>query len=271
MSISSESSGAKSTAEKSVPQIECADALRLTAAFVNGGMERKAVRLLHGHLDTCEECRTNYREALESAGRLGANLRESKRAPDGREDSNERNKRIVGLAAAAGKRKRSPFALRALLLTAGMVFAAGLIAKMMDFPNPAEVFWVQGEVGVGDATLGSESEGEQLIAASWCWTGASSRARIEVEGTVLDLGSETQVQLENRKKLNFRMRSGSLVTEGPCEILTMQGVVRVHSGAATIELKGRQLVIESLGGDVEYFSSVGSQTIQAGDPPFIVN
>jgi len=271
MSISSESEDATRTGPRAGAEIGCADSARLTAAFVNGGLERQAVRLLHSHLDTCEECRTDYRVSLEAAGRLGASLRESKLAPEGREDSTERNKRIVALAAAVGKRKKRPFALRALLLTAGMVFAAGWIAKMMDFPNPAEVFWVQGEVGVGEATLGSESEGEQLIASNWCWTGANSRARVEVEDTVLDLESGTQVQLENRKKLKFRLRSGTLVADGPCEVLTIKGVVRIHSGVASISLRGRQLVVENRGGEVEYFSSMGSHPILQGDPPFIVD
>ena len=271
MSISSESEDATRTSQSSAVHIECADAARLTAAFVNGGLERKAVRLLHSHLDTCEDCRINYRESLEAAGRLGAGLRESMKTPEGRENSLERNKRIVGLAAAVGKRKRSPFALRALLLTAGMVVAAGWMAKIMDFPNPAEVYWVQGEVGVAEATLGSESGGEQLVASNWCWTGANSRARIEVGDTVLELGSGTQVQLESRKKLNFRLRSGTLVVEGPCEVLTVKGAVRVHSGTASIGFEGRQLVIENSGGEVEYFSSMGSHTINSGDPPFIVD
>jgi len=268
------SPGSKSSSPASTrktPQIECTDALRLTAAFVNGGLERKAVRLLRGHLDQCEDCLVAYRASLEAAGRLGASLRESKQPALNRETASERNKRIVELASRVGRKQRRPFALRAVLLTAAMIFSAGWIAQLMDFPNPAEVVWLAGEVGVGEATLGSENEGEQLIASNWCWTGAFSRARVELASTTIELAANTQLQLENRDKLSFRLRAGSLVVDGPCEVLTPLGMVRVHSGLATMGYLDNQLSVESKGGEVEYLSSLGSHEIHEGDPPFIVN
>ncbi len=270
MTSSPEFSGASGAPKKVATEIECADAARLTAAFVDGGLERKAVRLLRGHLDGCEECRSNYRTALEAAGRLGANLRESRNAPEGRESAKERNQRIVARASSVQERKRRPFALRALMLTAGMIFVAGWIGKEMDFPNPAVVYWESGDVGVADAVLGSETDGEELVAANWCWTAAGSSARILVAGTELHMGGETQVLLENRKDLSFRLRNGKLEIDGACEVLTSKGLVRIHDGEATIELRAQKLVVENRGGTVEFVSSLGTRVVEADQPPLVV-
>ncbi|MFT5286591.1 MAG: hypothetical protein ACI8TQ_002761 [Planctomycetota bacterium] len=274
MSTTSGPENAKSMATPSQANssdIACEDAARLTAAFVHGGLERQPVQLLHRHLDQCDECKADYRQALEAAGRLGASLRESKEPRTERETTAERNRRMVALAHATRKGKRNPFAMKALLLTAGMICLFTVLTQVMNHQKPASVIWMQGVVEIGDVTIGAETEPEPLIEASWCVTGPSSKARIILEQSVIELGAQTQLLLEDRKSHHFVFRSGSLVVDGAAEFLTSRGLVRVVDGLVSIRLKAGVLTVASQGGRLVHVSAVGEQTVEAGDPPLILN
>ena len=258
-------------AKSSSSEIGCEDAARLIAAFVHGGLGREPVQLLHRHLDSCAECKRNYRESLEAAGRLGASLRDSKQPRLERETSSERNKRIVALSHAARKGKRRPFALRALMVTAGMIFLFSALSEMMIYAKPADVHWLAGEVSVGPDLIGSEADEVPLIESNWCITGADSKARVLLEDTIVEMGSKTRLLLEDRKDHHFVMGTGRLVVDGPAEFLTPKGAVQVIEGLVTIELKAGVLTLKSGGGRLEYVSALGVQQVGPGDPALIVN
>ncbi len=250
--------------------VSCEDARRLLSAFVDGGLSAPGRQLLVRHVGSCEPCRTAYRANLETAGKLGANVRAAReeRVTEEREGLRERHRRLAIEAASKSKRgvHRGAF-LRLALLPAAIVFLITQIAGIQQPPRPFDVSWKSGSVNVADSDLSRYHTEAQMIGGQWCWTGADGAARIEGGGVEVALDSDTQLLLEDQRGPRLLLRRGSLTVDGSCEVTTPLGVVSVESGSGEVAYRDRELVVRSLGGKLAVHNAEVRHRLGPGDPP----
>jgi hypothetical protein len=250
--------------------VDCADARRLIAAFVHGGLAAKGGRVLRAHIRLCDRCRESYRTSLETAGRLGAARRRERETPPPPETRRDRHRRIVMLSEATRRHKRPRAALKAVLLTAAFVFLFATLSATIRVPPPLELVLAEGGVHVGDSEVSISEGSADVFRGDWCVTEAGGRARLEGDDLVLALGPGTMLMLEDSDVPRVLLRRGDVLVDGACEVTTSLGIVRVSGGSGHLRREGRRLTLKSFGGTLELVDAVGTRRVGPDDEPLVV-
>ena len=229
----------------------------LTAGISGHGLELDGEA--RAHVATCEECRGDYRAALEVAARIG---RERRLA---REEAERRARRRERLRLARDARARFPMGM--VLRT---VFVPGLLIFFLGRNLPAEVEAraraVSGTYALGPRTLGPDAPPQPVRRGDWIVTDSRSQvdlARGKVARATVEPNS--RVCVEDRRLDRLLFGGGSLRVEGTLTITTRLGVIELLAGSAHVRSRGRAICIEVESGTARLLDASAARELAPGE------
>lgn len=245
-----------SEAKPDVSACESLQARWLTAGISGHGLELDA--RARAHVAECEECRGDYRAALEVAARIG---RERRLAREERERHARRRERLR-LARDARARFPMGMVLRTVFVPALLIFFLG---RNLPAEVEAHARALSGTYALGPRTLGPDAPAQPVRRGDWIVTDSRSEvdlARGKVARATVE--PDSRVCVEDRKLDRLLFGGGSLRVEGTLTVTTSQGVVELLAAKARIRSRGRGVSVELESGTARLVDALSTRELAPG-------
>lgn len=244
------------------PVLDCAEATRRIAVFVERDLPAYESRALRAHLTGCPTCSQAYRRTFQSVARVGRGVREERLA----RERERRHRELKSLSAAARRpRTRSRFAIQSFVVAAGLFFLLMHLPGMADGRVALGATWLAGDVRAAGMPLDPSSPEGSVGRGERCTTLEGGRAELGDGSTRLVLDSRTELLVEEPKDLRVRFVRGRLQVQGTCVITSQLGVVKVEDATCELSLAAGVLDVNCLAGSVEVVGPAGVRRLAQGE------
>ncbi len=249
--------------EQTLESIDCTRASEEIRTFAGARMPAKRARVLRAHLLECADCNQIYRASVETAARLGHNLRAD------REDleSEEAEIRRAAYRSIDKVRAKKPnhFALRTILIPAFFFFLMVFVAKESWPGDEVEVTDFGGAVFVEQDSFLPDGPPRKIVRGCWLTTSERAFAEFETGPTSVRMEELTFFLVEEPATHRFRLRSGEIEIEGPSQVTTTRGVLEIEEGRARFSFRDGALEIVCQEGQVSFIEATGESHLSVGE------
>lgn len=248
---------------KSQPALDCAQAREEIQTFAGSRIPAARGRILRSHLLECGDCKSFYKETIETAASLGSNLRANREAKLAEQSETRRaaQRSVDKLRRSRPNHSR----LRTVMLPAFFFFLMVSVTKLAWPDDKVRVTEWGGPVFLNDEPFGFEGVPKKIRRGSWLVTGASGKVSIETGDSAIQLGERTFLLVEEPGAHRFRFRGGELTVAGPSLVTTTHGVLEVIDGAARLEARGARFELVCESGTIAFTDASGTQKLTATD------
>lgn len=229
--------------------------------FAAGELSPSETELLRAHRETCPDCDSRFRIAVETTAMIGRELRRE-RVEAERVARHERQRRDIFETRADVPSKLHR--LRTLVYPAFFAFLMVQLASFGGDPRAASVTRISGDVVAGDFRVDGDTEVE-LARGEWCSTGRDSSALASVGPVSLAVGPLTRFAVERVDPARIRLEEGELEVAGSCVLSTPYGVLEFRDARGLVRVGPAALLAEILSGTVVHTGPEGARELVAGE------
>jgi hypothetical protein len=243
--------------------LDCEQARTEIRTFAGSRVPAARARVLRLHLLECEDCNAFYRESLETAARLGGNLRADRE--QGEAEATEVRREAARSLDKVRQRKPNSSRLRTVLLPAFFFFLMVFVTRAVWPGDRVQVADWGGPVFIDDEPFLREGSPKGIRRGRWLVTGAAGRLELKNGSARLALGERTFLLVEDPAAHRFRFRGGDLRVSGPCSVTTTHGVLELEDGTATLDARGASFELICEAGGALFIDATGEHRLEAGE------
>lgn len=234
------------------PAIDCDRALRLVDAQSTTSLPTHLSEILRGHLAVCPECKSAYRERMQSVAALGRQLRASAGGSSARLGPNHFSRRV-------GSRSIRRFAM--FVVPAALFFLASQLDASWNFEPPLTVHAIEGTAWIGGRPLEPEGGELRLRRSDLVETPPDARCRIVARSFEVAVEPQARVLVISALARRVRLEEGQVDVSGEVTLETPLGLVEVAAGEARVRLDAGGLVVEARSGTVRRIDARGARVV----------